>query len=878
MKPSTLVSEEKQNISILILDKNGKIGKSLAEKLKDEALVFIVTKRQMPALDNIIEIPYKTVPHIPDNNYSYIFVIDEDVSETKKVLAQIIEKAGRDKAVFVFATGVENIDSPVVKEVLEEKGAKIIFYGDVFDSDNSFNSITNTLIFGAKKTGRIDLPSDGTGLIYPIFFDEVVSSILQASISIDSRQNVFLAMYKHPMTLMSFAHTLQKTEPFLKVDFTAEKKFERKISIPKDAKYLIENDLVAERLKNFKSKDFTEREEKETQSKPISNKPFVFLFISIIVLFFIPLVLTGISFLLGTAFLGITKTSVLNGDLGRAYITGSVAKNFYFFSQKTELVTNTELGIIGKEEALASFSVSIEEGIDLSNGVIYFLNGVSSMKDIFLGTAKNPSKSLDEAQSSLKNALVLFQKEKTQKSSLSLFMKVDPVITIISNTIDIWPSLFGFDRKKTYLILFQNNEELRPSGGFIGSYGLLTLDKGRVSDFSINDVYEADGNLKGHVEPPFAIRRFLPSAHWFLRDSNFDVDFEKSASTSAFFLDLETSKKVDAVIGVDFSLLKQIVSATGPINIPDYKETVTADNIFSLAEAKSQNNFFPGSTQKKDFLSALYKSILSKVSEGKNISYASLIETAVNSIFEKHVLFAFNDKNIQDSFTVNDWSSSLWDNRQNFDVSDFLGLSEANLGVNKANYFIERSLTQDINIKDDGIILSNATILYKNKSTNTDLLGGDYKNYLRLILPQGSEISQITIDGEKVETTPAITDSAVYEAKNFVASKKLEIENYQEGNKSIFGFLINVPKGKEKSVSIDYSINKKISLDAPSFSYDLKFFKQPGVDSIPYNFSLSVPSSYRAVNLSQGINIGEKITFSKKITRDFDLSLEFAKR
>jgi len=63
--------------------------------------------------------------------------------------------------------------------------------------------------------------------------------------------------------------------------------------------------------------------------------------------------------------------------------------------------------------------------------------------------------------------------------------------------------------------------ELRPGGGFIGSYGILTMDKGKVSDFKIHDVYDADGKLKASIEPQFPVRRYLKLPHLFLRDSNF---------------------------------------------------------------------------------------------------------------------------------------------------------------------------------------------------------------------------------------------------------------------------------------------------------------------------------------------------------------------
>src|SRR5258706_13230411 len=132
--------------------------------------------------------------------------------------------------------------------------------------------------------------------------------------------------------------------------------------------------------------------------------------------------------------------------------------------------------------------------------------------------------------------------------------------------------------------------ELRPGGGFIGSYGLLTVDKGKIISFSIHNVSEADDQLKGHIEPPFQIRRYLNQQHWHLRDSNFDVDFLKDASQVAYFLQLETGQQIDGVIGLDLSFVKLVIQALGNVTVPEYAETITSDNFFQAAQSHAIKN------------------------------------------------------------------------------------------------------------------------------------------------------------------------------------------------------------------------------------------------------------------------------------------------
>ena len=90
--------------------------------------------------------------------------------------------------------------------------------------------------------------------------------------------------------------------------------------------------------------------------------------------------------------------------------------------------------------------------------------------------------------------------------------KVREKIEIARDLLPILPQVLGVKEKKSYLFLLQNNMELRATGGFIGSYALAIFENGRLLDFQVEDVYTADGQLKGHVEPPEPIKKYLGEA------------------------------------------------------------------------------------------------------------------------------------------------------------------------------------------------------------------------------------------------------------------------------------------------------------------------------------------------------------------------------
>ena len=141
------------------------------------------------------------------------------------------------------------------------------------------------------------------------------------------------------------------------------------------------------------------------------------------------------------------------------------------------------------------------------------------------------------------------------------------------------PYLLGNDKTKTYLILFQNNMELRPTGGFIGSFSLVKFSKGKMVDMPVYDVYTADGQLKGYVEPPTPIRDFLGEANWFLRDSNWDPDFAISAQRAEWFLNKELEIGVDGVVGIDLEIIRSLIKIVGPIKLIDFNQTIDENNM-----------------------------------------------------------------------------------------------------------------------------------------------------------------------------------------------------------------------------------------------------------------------------------------------------------
>ncbi|MCQ3944892.1 MAG: hypothetical protein DPW11_03905 [bacterium] len=196
----------------------------------------------------------------------------------------------------------------------------------------------------------------------------------------------------------------------------------------------------------------------------------------------------------------------------------------------------------------------------------------------------------------------------------------------------ILPDLIGLNDRAKYLVLFQNNMELRATGGFIGSYGILSFEKGKLYDFQVYDVYTADGALKGHVEPPVPIKNILGEANWYLRDSNFDPDFPTSARRAEWFLKKSMNQDVIGTISINLETLKLLLNSVGPLELSDYNETITEGNLAERAQFHAEVNFFPGSTAKKEFLSSVADALFAKLKTADAKSLLSVSSALLASL------------------------------------------------------------------------------------------------------------------------------------------------------------------------------------------------------------------------------------------------------
>ncbi|MEK7169029.1 MAG: DUF4012 domain-containing protein [Patescibacteria group bacterium] len=372
--------------------------------------------------------------------------------------------------------------------------------------------------------------------------------------------------------------------------------------------------------------------------------------------------------------------------------------------------------------------------------------------------------------------------------------------------------LLGSEKPKKYLILFQNNMELRPTGGFIGSFGLITFDKGRMSEIVVNDVYMADGQLKGHVEPPEPIRKHLGEGGWSLRDSNWDPNFPISAVKAEWFLEKEISEVVDGVIAVDLNLIKKLLLVTEPINLSDFNLTINSDNIYSIIQSEVEEEFFPGSIKKATILTALSKSLIHQIETLDKNKYPQLFKELYESLDRRYVQIYLHDQNAQQAIEKIGYSGKI-DLNTDCGIrcfSDGYSLIDANLGVNKSNLFIKRSHELNLFVSKSSY---KHELLVNYENTANPAIGtlGLYKNYVRILLPTNAKIGGVRL----YDQLGGFSD--------------LEYDLVDTDGRREVGFLIEVLPGAQKKLQIVWNVDdSKMEMGG---QYDLKIIKQAGTEA-----------------------------------------------
>lgn len=420
------------------------------------------------------------------------------------------------------------------------------------------------------------------------------------------------------------------------------------------------------------------------------------------------------------------------------------------------------------------------------------------------------------------------------------------------------PEVVALEGAKSYLVLLQNNNELRPTGGFIGSFAKISFEQGKLKKLEVNDIYAIDGQLNLHVEPPKEIKEDLGQKDYFLRDSNWEPDFPTSARQAEWFYTKETGQRVEGVIALDISAMEDLLLSVGSLDLPDYNEKINSDNLFEKAISHAEVSFFPGTQAKKSFLTALSQSLFNKLFFLPNQNWPAIVSSLGRSIEQKHMSIYLEDPTLFSYLVSQGWTNALPrpGSEKSELAQDFLAAVEANLGANKANYYLDRSYNLETVIGKDGEVSHRLRIAYTNRSPSNVFPAGKYKNRMRIYLPFGSKLTR-ALWGE-ADITRNVTSFVDY-------------------GRSGYSYLLELAPKEQKTLVLDYQAPLKLQFNNKKASYKLDVVKQAGTLKDPFVWTLTYPLNMKLVS-DQAQKIGpQEQTIQTDLSRDRSFEVEFTK-
>lgn len=376
-----------------------------------------------------------------------------------------------------------------------------------------------------------------------------------------------------------------------------------------------------------------------------------------------------------------------------------------------------------------------------------------------------------------------------------------------------------------YLVVVQDQNELRPTGGFITTYGVLTLNQGKIIDFQVDSSLSLDRLIEGKIEPPNIVKQLLGQQNWSFHDSNLDADFKISAKQMSWFYQRFKNVSIDGVIGVNTNFLRFVLEQTGSVTLADNQE-VTKDNLPALTSN-------PTASRGLDVLTALTQTLGRKLLLGE-ISFSHFSRALLKAVSRHEIMVWFASPPQESLAETGDISGEVIPQTCHPQLTalnchaDTIYLNESNMSVNKLNYYLKRTQNLIVEITPSGQInyVLNYDYSYPVPAPNT--IAGPYKAYYQLYLPSGAQNTTIALDAQTLDP------------------KTLVQNNLSSLIKTEFSASLSI--NQPHHLEIRFSSPNTLDLKKQFVPYALAILKQPGTLNDSLTVKVRYPSNLMARN------------------------------
>lgn len=435
-----------------------------------------------------------------------------------------------------------------------------------------------------------------------------------------------------------------------------------------------------------------------------------------------------------------------------------------------------------------------------------------------------------------------------------------------SRDFPIIAKMLGSDRPQKYLLVFENNSEIRAGGGFIGSYGILDLENGKIKNLFIDGIFNPDGQLNEKIIPPMPIQKI--SAAWSMHDANWFADFPTSAQKIALFYEKTGGATVDGIIAITPTVTEKMLKITGAIEMKEYNIIIDEKNFLMETQLQVEELYDTEENKPKKFLADLAPKIISELFNVENLNaqekierYSEIIDLIEKSSKEKHIIFYHRNNEIENMIIRRGWGGQVLNSS-----GDYLSVVNSNINGYKTDAVIDEQIIHDTEISNNGSIIDTVRIIRKHTGGKSDYdwYNRVNSNYMRVYVPTGSVLLEAS--GHTLQNYEPPIDYSDFKTDPDVAKieSTIEIDSetgthiFEEAGKTVFGNWVYVSPGETVEVMYRYKLPYKIDFNGftkPADKYSILIQKQLGSVGSKFSGSIKLPNEWNVVWNSPGLNL-----------------------
>lgn len=421
------------------------------------------------------------------------------------------------------------------------------------------------------------------------------------------------------------------------------------------------------------------------------------------------------------------------------------------------------------------------------------------------------------------------------------------------------PGILGYPKPRRYLFLLQNNTELRPTGGFIGTYGNVIVDGGEIIKFTTHNVYELDSPVEQSVTtvPPDPLVRYLKANKWFFRDSNWSPDFPTAAQKALQFYHAEkpSDPAFDGVIAVTPTFISHLLELTGQIKVGGV--TFTAENLvetlqYQVEVAYAQQGI--SDANRKEIIGGLAEQLFNRLLTMPQDRWSTMWSILQRDVAAKQV-FMYTQDAEEEQFIAD----LGWDGALKATNGDYLMVVDANLASLKSDPAVRHSIAYSV-ARDGDELAAHLTITYNNmgqfnwKSTR-------YRTFVRIYVPMGSVLKS---------ANGYLQDDKLH------GGKPAQPATEEDLGKTVFAGFTSIEPQEQGTLELTYTLPQNISASFADGLYDLLVQKQGGTQAYDLALDINAGGTVQSYTPQQEATVhGTTVRDTTTLAEDRTFSVRF---